>query len=71
MSGHSLTCQRCGRPFTARRSDARYCSRSCRRRAVAAPERIPSEADYIGGWRRVPSGLVAPPPAPRLTFRVD
>jgi hypothetical protein len=32
-SAHELTCERpsCRRKFTAKRSDARYCSRSCRR----------------------------------------
>jgi hypothetical protein len=27
---HTPTCQRCGQVFTARRSDARYCSGRCR-----------------------------------------
>jgi hypothetical protein len=84
MSGHVLTCRHCGRRFTTRRSDAIGCSRSCRRhlaKAARAPApdptaRIPEgEAretpDELDGWRRLPGGLVAPPPDPRLTFRVD
>ena len=43
---HQLTCQRagCGRPFTATRSDALYCSRRCRRdkTPVTPPVRIPA-----------------------------
>ena len=68
----SLTCQRCGRPFTARRSDARFCSRSCRRRSEAlTPSAIPAEPEDLDGWRRVPGGYVIPPPDPRNTFFID
>jgi hypothetical protein len=71
MSGHPLTCQRCGRPFTARRSDARYCSRSCRRRSNAPmPVAEPVAGELEDGWRRVGRYLI-PPADPRLTFRVD
>jgi hypothetical protein len=28
-----MTCETCGREFTARRNDARYCSRACRQKA--------------------------------------
>jgi hypothetical protein len=72
MSGHPLTCQRCGRPFTAGRSDARYCSRSCRRRSNAPmPGAIPAATGELeDGWRRVGRYLI-PPADPRLTFRVD
>lgn len=67
----SLTCQRCGRPFTARRSDARFCSRSCRRRSEAlTPSAIPADAE-LGGWRRVPGGYVIPPPDSRNTIFID
>jgi hypothetical protein len=75
MSGHPLTCQRCGRPFTARRSDARYCSRSCRRRQVQ--EQVVTvvttlaDADELDGWRRVPGGYVIPPADPRNTIFLD
>jgi len=70
MPGHSLSCQRCGRPFISRRSDARYCSRSCRRRPPVGSA-LPTTTDELGGWRRVPGGYVIPPADPRLTFRVD
>jgi hypothetical protein len=82
-SGHELTCQRpeCGRKFTATRSDARFCSRSCRRaKSPPAPllevgeppgsaaEDAPAAAeDELDGWRRV-GGFLIPPPDPRNTF---
>jgi hypothetical protein len=77
MPGHPLNCQRCGRPFTARRSDARYCSRSCRRqlaKAVVAPVPplpIGNGPEDLDGWRRVPGGYVIPPADPRNTFFID
>jgi hypothetical protein len=68
----SLTCQRCGRSFTARRSDARFCSRSCRRRLEAlTPSPIPAETEELDGWRRVPGGGIIPPADSRLTVFVD
>ena len=70
MPGHALTCQRCGRPFTARRSDAHYCSRSCRRRIAPSPEPVASAED-LDGWRRLPGGRLAPPADPRNTFYVN
>jgi hypothetical protein len=73
---HQLTCQRagCGRAFTATRSDARFCSRRCRRDktpptplaeavapAVSTAEEVPAAAeDDLGGWRRV-GGFLVPP----------
>jgi hypothetical protein len=74
---HHLTCQRasCGRAFTATRSDARFCSRSCRRdKTPASAPRIraahPSpaveelaaivDADDLDGWRRVGPYLIPP-----------
>jgi len=47
FSRHHLTCERagCGRAFTATRSDARFCSRACRRdkTPATAPFRIRAE----------------------------
>jgi hypothetical protein len=55
---HELSCQRpgCGRSFTAKRSDALYCSRSCRRRHDATPSPAPEPAVLAAPgvpWRRV------------------
>lgn len=33
MPDHRKTCTECTTPFTAKRSDARYCSHKCRQRA--------------------------------------
>jgi hypothetical protein len=83
---HELTCERpnCGRTFTATRSDARFCSRSCRRAkpppaplvevvkpAMSAAEEVPAAAedDDLDGWRRGVGGYLIPPPDPRNTFR--
>ena len=83
MPGPVLTCRHCGRTFTAKRSDAIGCSRSCRRhleKAVGAPTQaavvspmgdIPVEADELDGWRRLPGGRMAPPSDPRNSFFVD
>jgi hypothetical protein len=86
MPNHELTCQRagCGRLFTATRSDARFCSRSCRRaklppappvEAVAPtvdteepPEVV--EEEGLHGWRRVGPYLI-PPFNPANVFRAD
>lgn len=80
---HDLTCQRegCGARFTARRSDAKWCSKSCRQRhdspapepVQPAPGRVSDDeiAEMIAeGWRRVPGGW-APPHDPRNIFHVD
>ncbi len=86
-TAHHLTCQRpgCRRPFAATRSDAKFCSRRCRRsKRVSAPSAAamspavdigaepPAVVDKedLGGWRRVGPFLI-PPPDPRNTFRVD
>jgi hypothetical protein len=86
MLRHELTCQRpgCGRTFTARRVDARFCTRSCRRakRPPAPPVEVAStavdtgeasevveEEDGLQGWRRVGSYLI-PPPDPSNTFTI-
>jgi hypothetical protein len=83
---HELTCQRpgCGRLFTARRSDGRFCSRSCRRAksppaplvevvepvAISAAEEVPAATEEdLHGWRRV-GGYLVPPMDPRNVFRV-
>jgi hypothetical protein len=86
-SVHELTCQRpgCGRKFMARRTDARFCSRSCRRAKLPprppvevaskavdthdAPE-VVEEEDDLQGWRRVGPYLV-PPFNPANVFRAD
>jgi hypothetical protein len=76
-SGHELTCDRpsCGRKFSAKRSDARFCSRRCRRAksppaplvevvgpAVSTAEEAPAEAeDDLHGWRRMGGYLVPRP----------
>jgi hypothetical protein len=77
MSGHVLTCRHCGRSFTARRSDAIGCSRSCRRHlakaaqgAAPAPAAPPGAPDELDGWRRA-GRYVIPPPDSRHTFFVD
>jgi hypothetical protein len=84
LTRHELTCQRhgCGRRFTARRSDAKFCSRSCRRRGMTSPAppvdarpgpRTPDEAPAVAeeedldGWRRVGPWLI-PPPDPTNTW---
>jgi hypothetical protein len=86
-SAHELTCERrsCRRKFTATRSDARFCSRSCRRAklppvppvevastAVDTGEEPPEvvEEEDLQGWRRVGPYLV-PPFNPRNVFRAD
>jgi hypothetical protein len=85
-SGHELTCQRaeCGRKFIARRSDARFCSRSCRRAksppaplveaaepAVPVAEEAPAaDEDDLGGWRRV-GGYLVPPFDERNVIHTD
>jgi len=33
---HPASCSRCGRPFAATRSDARYCGKSCKQLAYLA-----------------------------------
>jgi len=78
MPNPTRTCHHCGRSFTAKRSDAIGCSRSCRRQlaktasaAPPTPAALTADADELGGWRRVPGGYVIPPADPRLTFRVD
>lgn len=87
MSGHSLKCRQCRRPFTAKRADAGYCSRACRRHASMsskqdssqpAPPPVDRSAQPLiaseeleGGWRRLPGGLIAPPADPRLTVCLD
>lgn len=78
MPGHVLTCRHCGRRFTAQRTDAIGCSRSCRRHLAKAARDAEAVAvaptanpDELAGWRRVPGGYVIPPQDPRLTFRVD
>jgi hypothetical protein len=58
MFRHELICQRpgCGRAFTAVRSDARYCSRACRRRHHATPSAAAEPALLAAPgvpWRRV------------------
>jgi hypothetical protein len=82
---HHLTCERagCGRAFTATRSDARFCSRACRRDkstpATALPigngpavEDAPAVTeDDLDGWRRLPGGLLAPPFDQNNVVRVD
>jgi hypothetical protein len=86
-SVHELTCQRpgCGRRFTAKRADARFCTRSCRRaklppvapvEAVATtvgtreePPEVVEEED-LRGWRRVGPYLI-PPLDPRNVFHID
>jgi hypothetical protein len=53
---HELSCQRCGGTFRATRSDARFCSRGCRRRhdATPAPAAEPAVLAAPGvPWRRV------------------
>jgi hypothetical protein len=78
MSGHVLTCRHCGRSFTARRSDAIGCSRSCRRhlaKAAGLAQGLPignpaATAALEGGWRRV-GPYVIPPPDSRYTAFVD
>jgi hypothetical protein len=86
FSRHELTCQRpgCARSFTARRSDARFCSRSCRRAksppapvvevvdTACAAKEVPAaiEEEDLPGWRRVGPYLV-PPIDPRNVFRAD
>jgi hypothetical protein len=78
LTRHELTCQRpgCARTFTATRSDAQFCSRSCRRRHDT-PSPAPTEAadspplEDMDGWRRLPGGYVIPPPDPRFTFTPD
>jgi hypothetical protein len=74
---HQLACQRpgCGRTFTATRSDAQFCSRSCRRHHDT-PSPAPTEAadsaplEDLHGWRRVGPYLV-PPFNPANVFRAD
>ncbi len=74
MLTHELTCQRhgCGRRFTARRSDAKFCSRSCRRRGMTSPDEAPAvaEEEDLHGWRRV-GGYLVPPFDPRNVFHTD
>jgi hypothetical protein len=79
LTRHELTCQRrgCGRTFTATRRDARYCSRSCRRRRATppfpvapAPGVVDAAAladDELNGWRRM-GGYLVPPPDPTNTW---
>jgi hypothetical protein len=83
---HHLTCERagCARAFTATRSDARFCSRRCRRDktphtplaevvepAISTAEEAPAAVDDdLDGWRRVPGGY-APPFDQRNVVRVD
>jgi hypothetical protein len=77
MFTRQLTCQRtaCGRAFSAVRRDARFCSRSCRRRHdPPPPPPAPQEAalaadDELNGWRRVGPYLI-PPPDPANTFTI-
>jgi hypothetical protein len=77
MFRHQLTCERtgCGARFTAVRSDAKFCSRSCRRRQDP-PSPSPAEAetaapaDDLNGWRRV-GGYLVPPFNPANVFRAD
>jgi hypothetical protein len=87
ISRNQLTCERtaCGRTFTARRRDARFCSRSCRRAKSppaplvevvepaisAAEEEVPAATgEDLHGWRRVGPYLI-PPFDPRNVVRVD
>jgi hypothetical protein len=84
MFSHRLTCQRCARKFNASRSDALFCSRSCRRAksppaplvevvepAVSAAETVPAAIEEdLHGWRRVGPYLI-PPFDPRNVVRVD
>jgi hypothetical protein len=85
---HELTCQRpgCGRSFTARRRDAGFCSRSCRRAksrpappvevveaalpAAEEPTEVEEDEDDLQGWRRV-GGYLVPPADPRNIFHLD
>lgn len=83
---HQLTCERagCGRAFSAVRSDAKYCSRRCRRAKLlpaspgdglsAAEDNAEAQPevveDELDGWRLMPGGYLAPPPDPRNTFTV-
>jgi hypothetical protein len=84
FSHHRLTCQRCARKFNASRSDALFCSRSCRRAKsppaplievvepdVSAAEEPPAtvEEEDLGGWRRI-GGFLVPPPDPSNTFTI-
>jgi hypothetical protein len=87
FSRHELTCQRpgCGQAFTARRSDARFCSRSCRRAKLPPPPPVEAvtttvdarkeppevaEEEDLHGWRRVGPYLI-PPFDARNVVRVD
>jgi hypothetical protein len=76
-SHHLLTCRRraCGRIFTATRSDARFCSRSCRRRKSPAAPRVEAapilaQDDNLHGWRRV-GGYLIPPRSECFVFGAD
>ncbi len=68
LARHRLTCERCHRAFSAKRSDARFCSHRCQRRvdpAVAEPV-----ADELpAGWRRM-GGYIVPPRDECFTFTI-
>jgi hypothetical protein len=86
LTRRHVSCQRpgCGRSFTARRSDARFCSRSCRRAKLPPPTPVEAvttvdtreeppevvEEEDLHGWRRV-GGYLVPPFDPRNVFRAD
>lgn len=73
LARHHLACERCHRSFTAKRSDARFCSHRCqRRRGPAAVEthRPDVEPDELpAGWRRM-GGLIVPPRDDCFTFTI-
>jgi hypothetical protein len=84
MSNPPRTCTWCGRSFTAKRSDAIGCSRSCRRHlekaakaAVMPTPAVVHETPLVetpdgleGGWRRVGRYVILPADS-RLTVLAD